>query len=129
MTTCFPALRLTHGAQGFSKEQLEADNLNSQIYNSFLDGSKSALEMAAVVNGCAGLSCPETLNFPPCGYQDLAQLLRPTSAGGKTKTYGTVEVTSSLERDGRDVINHARHGVFVVFEGMWLPITSVEDGS
>lgn len=74
--------------------------------------------MAAVVNGCEGLSCPETLQFPPCGYHDLARLLRPTSAGGQTEGYGTVEVTSSVERDGRDVINHARHGVWIVFEGI-----------
>ena len=76
--------------------------------------------MAAVVNGCRGLSCPNTLNFPPCGYQDLARVLRPASEGGQIETYGTVEVTSSLERDGGDVINHARHGVFVVFEGEHL---------
>ena len=102
---------------GFTKEQLAADNLNSQIYNSFLDGTKSALEMAAVVNGCRGLSCPKTLNFPPAGYHDLARLLRPTAQGGQTEVYGTVEVTSSMERDGRNVHNHARHGVFVVIEG------------
>ncbi|OAA55217.1 SAF domain-containing protein [Niveomyces insectorum RCEF 264] len=101
---------------GFTKEQIASDNFNSQIYNSFLDGTKSALEMAAVANGC-GLECPTNgLSFTPCGYHDLAKILKPISKGGRGEKYGTVDVVSSLETDGRDVYNHARFGVFVVIE-------------
>lgn len=102
---------------GFTKEQLTHGDFNSQMFNSFLDGTKSALEMAAVANGC-GLKCPANgLRFPPCGYHDLPKLLKPVSEGGYIEEYGTVEVVSSLETDGRDVYNHARFGVFVVIEG------------
>lgn len=102
---------------GLSEDQLKEDNLNAKLYNSFLDGTKSALEMAAVANGC-NLSCPPNgLRFPPCGYHDMAEMLKPVSQGGQSEIYGTVEVTSSLERDGRNVHNHARMGVFVVIEG------------
>ncbi len=102
---------------GFTEEQRSHGDLNPQMYNSFLDGTKSALEMAAVANGC-GLQCPENgLTFSPCGYHDLPKLLKPVSEGGQSEKYGTVEVVSSLEKDGRDVYNHARHGVFVVIEG------------
>ena len=101
---------------GLSEDQLKEDSLNAKLYNSFLDGTKSALEMAAVANGC-GLSCPPSgLRFPPCGYHDMAEMLKPKSHGGQSEVYGTVEVTSSLERDGRAVHNHARMGVFVVIE-------------
>ncbi|ETN40640.1 uncharacterized protein HMPREF1541_04919 [Cyphellophora europaea CBS 101466] len=101
---------------GFSAEQLAKDKLNSQIYNSFLDGTKSALEMAAVANGCGLAVAREGLTFRPCGYQDLAACLKPRSRGGGGEEMAYVEVVSSLERDGRDVWNHARHGVFVVIE-------------
>jgi predicted homoserine dehydrogenase-like protein len=102
---------------GFTKEQLAQDSFNSQIYNSFLDGTKSALEMAAVANGC-DLECPTNgLSFTPCGYHDLAKILKPVSEGGISEKSGTVDVVSSMETNGRDVFNHARFGVFVVIEG------------
>jgi predicted homoserine dehydrogenase-like protein len=56
--------------------------MNPQMFNSFLDGTKSAIEMAAIANAC-GLDVPEDgLKFPPCGVDDLARVLRPRSLGG-----------------------------------------------
>ena len=87
------------------------------MFNSFLDGTKSALEMAAVANGC-DLSPPsDGLEFPPCGAHHLPTVLRPKADGGHLEKKGTVEVVSSLELDGRTVFNDLRFGVFVVIEG------------
>ena len=87
------------------------------MFNSFLDGTKSALEMAAVANSC-NLSPPtDGLEFPPCGAHHLPTVLRPREAGGHLEKKGTVEVVSSLELDGRQVFNDIRFGVFVVIEG------------
>ncbi|KAI7232136.1 hypothetical protein KC330_g6059 [Hortaea werneckii] len=67
---------------GFTKEQLANGDFNPQMFNSFLDGTKSALEMSAVANGC-GLSPPSHgLEFPPCGIHDLPTVLRPKYDGG-----------------------------------------------
>jgi predicted homoserine dehydrogenase-like protein len=45
--------------------------MNPQMFNSFLDGTKSAIEMAAIANAC-GLDVPrDGLSFPPCGVDDL----------------------------------------------------------
>ena len=72
--------------------------------------------MAAVSNGC-DLSPPQDgLMFPPCGVDDLPDILRPVSAGGILSQKGTVEVVSSIERDGRPVFRDLRWGVYVVFE-------------
>ena len=102
---------------GFTKEQLESGDFNPQMFNSFLDGTKSALEMAAVANGCE-LSPPTNgLEFPPSSCQDLPTVLRPKEDGGHLEKKGTVEVVSSLELDGRQVANDIRFGVFVVIEG------------
>ncbi|MBI3499189.1 MAG: Gfo/Idh/MocA family oxidoreductase [Proteobacteria bacterium] len=105
------------GHYGFTPEQVAAGDFNAQMFNSFLDGTKSAIEMAAVANS-TGLAAPEEgLGFPPCGVDALAQVLRPRAAGGSLEHDGQVEVISSLERDGRPVERDLRWGVYVVFEG------------
>lgn len=100
---------------GLSAEQAAAGGMNPQMFNSFLDGTKSAIEMAAVANACHLRPQPHGLGFPPCGADDLPHVLRPRTAGGQLTHTGTVEVVSSLERDGRPVFRDLRWGVYVVF--------------
>jgi predicted homoserine dehydrogenase-like protein len=95
---------------GFTPEQVAAGDFNPQMFNSFLDGTKSAIEMAAVANATGLAPLAEGLRFPPCGVDDLARVLGPR------EPKGTVEVVSSLERDGQPVARDLRWGVFVVFE-------------
>ena len=104
------------GHYGFTEAQVASGEFNGQMFNSFLDGTKSALEMAAVANACDLVPPSDGLSFPPCGVDDLPHLLRPSSAGGILPHRGTVEVVSSLERDGRPVFRDLRWGVYVVFE-------------
>ena len=101
---------------GFTKEQLATGDFNKQMFNSFLDGTKSALEMAAVANGCDLTPPTNGLLFPPCGVHDLPEILKPMSEGGQLEKYGTVEVVSCLETDGRAVFNNLRWGVYVIIE-------------
>ena len=99
---------------GLTAQQATDAGMNSQMFNSFLDGTKSALEMAAIANA-TGLSCPgDGLRFPAAGMDDLAHILRPVDAGGVLDELGQVEVVSSLERDGRPVFKDLRWGVYVV---------------
>ena len=101
---------------GLTAQQAAEAGMNPQMFNSFLDGTKSAIEMAAISNAC-GLDLPEGgLGFPPCGVDDLARVLRPKSIGGRLERDGTVEVVSSLERDGRPVFRDLRWGVYVIFK-------------
>lgn len=101
---------------GLTPEQAAQAGMNSQMFNSFLDGTKSALEMAAISNG-TGLKAPEDgLYFPPAGMDDLAHILRPRSVGGQLDDSGMVEVVTSVERDGRPVYRDLRWGVYVVIE-------------
>jgi len=104
------------GHYGFSESQVAGGDFNPQMFNSFLDGTKSALEMAAVANAC-GLTPPrDGLAFPPCGVDDLPGILKPAADGGLLTERGTVEVVSSVERDGRPVFRDLRWGVYAVFE-------------
>ena len=101
---------------GLTPEQAAKAGMNSQMFNSFLDGTKSALEMAAISNG-TGLKAPDQgLTFPPAGMDDLAHVLRPRSLGGRLDESGMVEVVTSVERDGRPVYRDLRWGVYVVIE-------------
>ena len=101
---------------GLTPEQAAAAGMNSQMFNSFLDGTKSALEMAAIANGTGLTPPPDGLDFPAAGMDDLAHILRPKSVGGQLHHKGQVEVVSSLERDGRPVFKDLRWGVYVVIE-------------
>jgi predicted homoserine dehydrogenase-like protein len=101
---------------GFSEGQVAAGDFNARMFNSFLDGTKSAIEMAAVANATGLEPAPAGLGFPACGVDDLPRVLKPQSEGGALHHKGTVEVISSLERDGRPVFRDLRWGVYVTFE-------------
>src|SRR5437763_657501 len=101
---------------GLTPEEASKGGMNPQMFNSFLDGTKSAIEMAAIANA-TGLDVPQDgLLFPPCGVDDLPQVLRGVAAGGALERDGMVEVVSSLERDGRPVFRDLRWGVYVVLK-------------
>jgi predicted homoserine dehydrogenase-like protein len=101
---------------GLTPEAAKSAGMNPQMFNSFLDGTKSAIESVAIANAC-GLDVPEDgLSFPPCGVDDLAHVLRPRDVGGMLERDGMVEVISSLERDGRPVFRDLRWGVYVVLK-------------
>ena len=100
---------------GFESEMVAAGNYNARMFNSFLDGTKSAIEMAAVANA-TGLEPPsQGLAFPPCSAEALAATLIPAADGGILDRASTVEVISSLERDGAPVTGDLRWGVYVTF--------------
>ncbi len=101
---------------GLTAAEAAAAGMNSQMFNSFLDGTKSAIEMAAIANAC-GLQAPtDGLAFPPCSRDDLQNVLIPRAFGGTLERTEQVEVVSSLHRDGREVANDLRWGVYVVLE-------------
>ena len=101
---------------GLSHEEAKKAGMNPKMFNSFLDGTKSGLEMAAIANAC-DLKVPTNgLLFPPCGMDDLANILKPKKYGGLLEENGQVEVVSSLERDGRPVFKDLRWGVYAVLE-------------
>jgi predicted homoserine dehydrogenase-like protein len=104
------------GYYGLTPEQAQQGGMNPRMFNSFLDGTKSAIEMAAVANA-TGLTPPEDgLIFPPCGVEALPSVLKPRSEGGVLDKKGMVEVVSSLDRSGSDVERDLRWGVYTVFE-------------
>jgi predicted homoserine dehydrogenase-like protein len=76
------------------------EGADAHMFTTFVDGTKSAIEMAAVCNATGLAPQAEGLRFPPCSRDELAEL--PT----RVSRSGTVEVIAS---------DDLRWGVFVVF--------------
>ncbi|HYT86859.1 MAG TPA: Gfo/Idh/MocA family oxidoreductase, partial [Burkholderiales bacterium] len=102
---------------GLTPEQARVGGLNAKMFNSFLDGSKPAIECTAVCNATGLTPAPGGLSYPSASIDALPQTMRPKAEGGCLHHKGQVEVVSSLERDGQAVPHDIRFGVWVVFEG------------
>jgi predicted homoserine dehydrogenase-like protein len=101
---------------GFSEQQIATGDYNARMFNSFLDGTKSAIEMAAVSNSTGLMPQARGLLFPPCPVEQLPMVCVPKTAGGVLDRSGTVEVVSSLHRDGSEIGHDLRWGVYVTIE-------------
>ena len=86
------------------------------MFNSFLDGTKSAIEMTAICNATGLESQTEGLTFPPASRFEHADICKPKSEGGVLEKAGVTEVTSMVYRDGTEVPHHLAMGTYVVFE-------------
>ena len=105
------------GHYGLTKERAEKESgMNPKMFNSFLCGDKSAIEMCAVSNA-ANLKCPSNgLTFPPVGVYDIAKKMIPKKDGGLIEFDGQVEVISSIDLNKKDVANDLRWGVYIVIK-------------
>lgn len=102
---------------GLTREQAERGRLNPKMFNAFLDGSKPAIECAAIANA-TGLAVPKNgLAFPPGSAEDIPRLMRPKVIGGCLDHEGMVEVASCLTADGKPIPYDIRKGVWVCFRG------------
>jgi homoserine dehydrogenase len=102
---------------GLTKERAEIESgMNPKMFNSFLCGDKSAIEMCAVSNA-SNLKCPTNgLTFPPVGVYDIAKKLIPKSNGGLIDYEGQVEVISSIDLEKKTIPNDLRWGVYIVIK-------------
>ncbi|WP_440614280.1 NAD(P)H-dependent oxidoreductase [Candidatus Pelagibacter sp. HIMB1748] len=105
------------GHYGLTKERAENESgMNPKMFNSFLCGDKSAIEMCAVSNA-ANLNCPSNgLTFPPIGVYDIAKKMIPKKDGGLIDSEGQVEVISSIDLEKKEIGNDLRWGVYIVLK-------------
>jgi predicted homoserine dehydrogenase-like protein len=101
---------------GLTAEQAKAGGMNPQMFNSFLDGTKSGIEMTAIANATGLTPSPDGLAFPDVPTDKLQEQLIPSEAGGLLHHKGQVEVVSSIYRDGSEMPNNLRWGVYATFE-------------
>lgn len=97
--------------RGVNPEDAKKGGMNAQMFNSFIDGTKAAIEMAAVANATGLTPAPAGLAFPPAAADALVDVLNEKTLHHR----GQVEVVSSVERDGSVIPGNLRWGVYVVF--------------
>jgi homoserine dehydrogenase len=101
---------------GMTSEEAKNAGMNPKMFNSFVTGDKSSIEMAAVANA-SGLKCPKNgLTYPPVGVYDIANKLIPKENGGLIDHEGQVEVISSIGRNKIQIENDLRWGVYIVIK-------------
>jgi predicted homoserine dehydrogenase-like protein len=101
---------------GWTAETAAKAGANPKMFNSFIDGTKSGIEMTAVCNATGLVAPPDGLGFPPVRAAEIAKFLKPKADGGTLAYKGTVEVISSLNRDKTPVSHHLQMGVYVTYE-------------
>ncbi len=94
----------------------DRSHVNPKMFNSFVDGTKSGIEMTAVCNATGLVPQSNGLGFPPASRLELADVCKPRSDGGALEKAGVTEVVSSITRDGKDVAHHLAMGTYVVIE-------------
>jgi predicted homoserine dehydrogenase-like protein len=94
----------------------DRSHINPKMFNSFIDGTKSGIEMSAVCNATGLQAQSGGLSFPPATRFELAEVCKPKADGGAIEKAGVTEVTSSVYRDGLDVPHHLAMGTYVVIE-------------
>jgi predicted homoserine dehydrogenase-like protein len=103
---------------GWTAETAAKAGANPKMFNSFIDGTKSGIEMTAVCNATGLVPPPDGLGFPPVPAAEIAKFLKPKADGGTLAYKGTVEVISSLNRDKTPVPHHLQMGVYVTYEAL-----------
>jgi predicted homoserine dehydrogenase-like protein len=98
----------------FSKELTDSGQLNPYMHTSFRDGTKASIEMAAVANGAGLVPSDNGLTFTPGNVEEIATICRPSAAGGVLAHEGSVDVMSSVTREGDWIPFNTQEGVFVV---------------
>ncbi|MEO1718862.1 MAG: Gfo/Idh/MocA family oxidoreductase [Pseudomonadota bacterium] len=92
----------------------QRSHINPKMFNSFIDGTKSGIEMTAVCNAMDLHPQSNGLSFPPSSRFDVAEVCKPKADGGVLEKAGVTEVISSITREDTEVPHNLVMGTYVV---------------
>lgn len=90
---------------------------NAQMFGSFLDGTKHAIEMVALANVTGLQPDVRGLHFPTADLRDIPDVLASKDRGGILDGEGVVEAVSAIHPDDTFVERSIRGGLFAVIDG------------
>ena len=99
---------------GYDNQFVREHNLNARMYNSFLDGTKIAVETCALANAIGFEPDVPGMHLPTLEAEAVPEHLRPECDGGILQKSGVVETFSSLYSDGSTTEYDLSWSVFVV---------------
>jgi predicted homoserine dehydrogenase-like protein len=100
---------------GFDDETLERRTINLKMYNSFRDGTKAQVEMAALGNAAGLVPDKRGMHEPPVNIEEIAATFSLVEEGGILSRHGVIELANSVAADGKTRLpNGLGMGVFAV---------------
>ena len=100
---------------GFEPETLDRRTINLKMYNSFRDGTKAQVEMAALGNAAGLVPDKRGMHEPSVNIQDIARTFSLAEEGGILSRHGVIELANSVATDGKTKLpNGLGMGVFAV---------------
>jgi predicted homoserine dehydrogenase-like protein len=103
------------------------EDYNAQIFCSFLDGTKHAIEMTALSNMTGLVPDVRGMHFPTVELEEIPERLALKAKGGILEREGVVEVISAIHPDQSFVKRSLRGGMYAVIEGETpFPVESLE---
>lgn len=100
---------------GFDEETLRRRTINLKMFNSFRDGTKAQVEMAALANMTGLPPDIRGMHEPAVNLNDIPRVFSLREEGGLLGRHGVVELANSVAQDGRSLLpDPLRMGVFVV---------------
>lgn len=99
---------------GYDDRFVDRHGLDPQMYNSFLDGTKIAVEGCSLANAVGLEPDVPGMHLPTLEAEEVPQTFRPKDAGGILDGTGIVETFSSLYPDGSMTDRDLSWSVFVV---------------
>ena len=92
------------------------DDYNAQVFCSFLDGTKHAIESVTLSNATGLTVDVRGMHFPAIDLREMPDQLALQSKGGILTREGVVEAVSSMKPDNTNVERNVRGGVFAVID-------------
>lgn len=99
---------------GYDEAFIDEYDPNPKMHNSFMDGTKAAVEMCAVVNATDLGIDVSGLHVPSADRAEIPNKLRPEADGGILTQTGVVEMVSTLRPNGSEIEDDMGGHVFVV---------------
>ena len=90
---------------------------NAQMFGSFLDGTKHAIEMAALANMSGLVPDVRGMHFPSADLREIPDKLCRRDKGGILEDEGVVEAVSAIDEDEVAVERSLRGGLYCVVDG------------
>ncbi len=99
---------------GYDDAFVERYGLNARMYNSFLDGTKIAVETCALANATGLKPDIPGMHLPTLEAVEVPETYRPEEDGGILQGTGVVETFSSQYPDGSTTATDLSWSVFIV---------------
>ena len=93
------------------------EDYNAQMFGSFLDGTKHAIEMACLANMSGLVPDVRGMHFPCADLRDIPDTMCLRNKGGILRQEGVVEAISSIDDRELDVERSLRGGLYCVVDG------------